>query len=131
MNYYSLYGKAYQMLAEHAFVPDFSEKYNTIDYNLLDKALRYASDSLDIYTIEAKIASRRKDYEHAKALIMRAAGHLEKQDDRAASLYTMYSKIKFMEGDRAEALRYLRRHPPGQFKKTYNQHASARLTKNR
>jgi len=105
-NYYQLYGRTYYMLAEVTALGNFSERYTTMGNQLFNNALKYASDSLSIYTLKARIASRKTDYENARYLINQGIKHLEQEDDRAAILYTMLAKIEYVEGNKEGSLKY-------------------------
>lgn len=104
--YYLLYGRMYHMLANTATAGNFPEEYNNRGNEQLANALQYATDSVFIYMIHARIASTKTDHEVTKRYIQQAINLLVSNDNKASSLYAMLAQTEYKLGNIEESLKY-------------------------
>lgn len=92
--YYIAGGRIYHNLADYTNESVFSEKYNTIGNDLLEKGAALVNDSATIYWLRAKIALKRGEAERAKELFEYAMDHFQMSEGMSA---IMLSTLGFIE----------------------------------
>ena len=105
-NYYIAGGRIYHNLADYTNENEFSVKYCAMGNALLNKALPYASDSVAIYYLKARIAFKEGDLATSRKLFLYALTNFQMNYHMSAIMLSTVGQIETQLNDTSKAMTY-------------------------